>query len=340
MTSSIHANGEIYNSALMKIWEDIGKEKTDRILLQSLYGLESGMSMKDAAMLLYDADTFLYSGAHFCSIYRALVRKGLSDTFPTDLCRAIDTAIIVDAGGNKTICIGENISIGSDSSYNEAYTYIWTPIEGLGSPFTLVTPAFPTTTTFYTVEALYFDGTYNIDSVVVNVINCNIYVDAGDDVAICVGDTVAIGDAASFQNDLTYKWIEVGPDSTVSLPDSNVTQVFPGATTTYVLKAQMSDGSYNFDTVTIYVLPCDKIQVTNSEGFKYGENLVITFPSGSNKNSVEVFDVTGKRVFNYTGLIEQIYTLSGRLLLPGVYVLRMKSEGDKATKKVVKLTGR
>ncbi len=338
LASSIHSNGEIYNAALMKIWEDIGKEKTDRILLQSMYGLASNMSMKDAAMLLYDADTALYNGAHFCQIYRALVRRGLSDTFSTDLCRMVDPAIIVDAGGNKTICTGEEISIGNESTYNDDYTFIWSPIQGIGSPFTPVTPAFPETTTLYTLEALYFDGTYNIDSVIVNVLNCNIDVDAGSDAAICMGDTALIGSAASFQSDIAYTWIM--DSSTVSLKDSNVTQAFPNTTTDYILMAQMSDGSYNFDTVTVYVLPCDKIQVANSEGFKYGENLVITFPPGSGKNSVEVFDVTGKRVFNYTELTDQIYTFSGRLLLPGVYVLRMKSEGDKATEKVVKLTGR
>jgi len=338
LASSIHSNGEIYNAALMKIWEDIGKEKTDRILLQSMYGLASNMSMKDAAMLLYDADTALYNGAHFCQIYRALVRRGLSDTFSTNLCRMVDPAIIVDAGSNKTICTGEETNIGNESTNNDDYTYVWSPIEGIGSPFTLVTPAFPATTTFYTLEALYFDGTYNIDSVVVNVLNCNIEVDAGSDAAICTGDTVQIGTATSFQGDLAYKWIM--DSSTVSLKDSNITQAFPTTTTDYILKAQMSDGSYNFDTVTVYVLPCDKIQVTNSEGFKYGENLVITFPSGSGTNSIEVFDVTGKRVFNYADLTDQIYTLSGRMLLPGVYILRMKADGEKATKKVVKITGR
>lgn len=338
LTSSIHSNGEIYNAALMKIWEDIGKEKTDRILLQSMYGLASNMSMKDAAMLLYDADTALYNGEHFCQIYRALVRRGLSDTFSTDLCRMVDPAIIVDAGSNKTICTGEEVSIGNESTYSGDYTYIWSPMEGIGSPFTLATPAFPSTTTFYTVEALYFDGTYNIDSVVVNVLNCDIEVDAGDDAVICVGDTVLIGSSASFQSDLAYKWIM--DSSTVGVNDTNITRAFPNTTTDYILMAQMGDGSYNFDTVTVYVLPCDKIQVANSEGFKYGENLIITFPTGSGRNSVEVFDVTGKRIFNYTNLTDQIYTFSGRLLLPGVYVLRMKSEGDKATEKVVKLTGR
>ncbi len=253
LQSSIHANGEIYCSALMKIWEQIGKEKSDRILLQSLYGLASNISMKDAAMLLYDADTALYNGANFCVIHRALLERGLTDILSTVACRKLDQTIAADAGSDQTICAGDSITIGNPASFKIDYSYSWTPVSGLSSSQSLVIKASPPVTTVYTLEATSFGGSYNIDE------------------------------------------------------------------------------------ATVTVLRCD-IAILNSEGFKSGENLTIHLPYNSTDNTIEVFDILGRRLLRYEGLAEQTYTFNGSLLPAGVYIFRIQSNtGIKKTQKVIKV---
>jgi len=250
--TSFHRNGEIYNAALSRILQETGREKADKIVLQSLYYLTAGMNMKNAAMTLYEADSALYGGANFCEIYHALLWKGLTDSFPEQLCRVINPSVTVNAGADKTICAGDSVSIGDASFFKSEYTYSWSPAAGLGSPLSLVTNAAPAQSTAYLLSAVAFNGSYNVD------------------------------------------------------------------------------------TANITVLQCD-IQLLNTEGFKWGEDLIIKLPYNSDNNSIEVFDVHGKRVYRYAGLAEQSYTFSGNLLPAGAYVFRIKSETVKKEQKVVKV---
>jgi hypothetical protein len=249
---SIHEMGQIYSSAIAKILVELGREKTDKLLIQSLYGLAIGMSMKDAAMLLYDADTALYNGENFCVIYNALLERELTDLFSTQACFVLDTTISAKAGDDKTVCWGDSITIGDQSAFKQEYTYSWSPVAGLGSPLSLVT------------------------------------------------------------------------------------QASPNQTTAYVLTTSKFSGAFNFDTVTVEVLQCD-IRIINTEGFKYGEDLIILLPYDSDNNSVEVFDAMGKRILVASNLSEQTYALSGKLFAAGGYIIRVKAENGKKEQKVLKL---
>ncbi len=251
LQSSIHANGEIYSTTLALIFEELGREKTDKLLLQSLYGMAASMSMKDAAMLLYDADTVLYSGNNFCVIYNALLSKGLTDSFSAQLCIILNPSIDAKAGDDQTVCAGDSITIGDASSFKSEYAYSWSPAAGLGSPLSLITNA------------------------------------------------------------------------------------SPQQTTTYVLTASQFSGAYNLDTVTVNVLQC-AIRILNTEGFKSGGDLIIELPYNSDNNSIEVFDVFGKRIYRFDNLPGPSYTFSGSLLPAGGYILRVKAETAKCEQKVVK----
>lgn len=251
LQSSIHANGEIYSSALTRIFEELGRETTDKLLLQSLFGLAANMSMKDAAMLLYDADTSLYGGANFCVIYNALLSRGLTDTFNSQACKALNPLIEVNAGADKTVCAGDSVLIGDAESFKSEYGYSWSPAAGIGSPLSVVTNA------------------------------------------------------------------------------------APQQTTTYILTASQFSGAYNLDTVTVEVLQC-AIRILNTEGFKSGGDLLIELPYNSDNNSVEVFDVSGKRIYHYENLPGPSYTFSGSLLPAGGYIFRVKAEAAKHEQKVTK----
>jgi hypothetical protein len=60
----IHTAGQIWSAALMGIWDDLGRDVTDRLVLKSLYYLGSGATGPDAARAIVQADWDLYGGIH------------------------------------------------------------------------------------------------------------------------------------------------------------------------------------------------------------------------------------------------------------------------------------
>ena len=79
LSGNIFSDGGVYATALIDIRKEIGREETDRLVLQSLYGLATNMNMRQAASLLFEADSMLNQGAYFCAIYYALLQRGLTD---------------------------------------------------------------------------------------------------------------------------------------------------------------------------------------------------------------------------------------------------------------------
>jgi zinc metalloprotease ZmpB len=77
LTGSIHANGEIWSSVLMQIHNAIGREKTDSILLQSMYSYTANMTMPQAAQLFIQADSLLFNGANYPIICNYFQQRGL-----------------------------------------------------------------------------------------------------------------------------------------------------------------------------------------------------------------------------------------------------------------------
>jgi zinc metalloprotease ZmpB len=60
----IHTAGQIWSSALMGIWNDLGRDITDRLVIKSFYYLGSGTTGIDAAQAIIQADRDLYNGSH------------------------------------------------------------------------------------------------------------------------------------------------------------------------------------------------------------------------------------------------------------------------------------
>ena len=75
-----HDCGQIWSSALMKIWGDLGRDITDQLFLEThkLWGKEP--KMRDAATAFMKADLNLYNGSHLCQIYSRFQEHGLIDT--------------------------------------------------------------------------------------------------------------------------------------------------------------------------------------------------------------------------------------------------------------------
>ena len=75
---SYHFNGEIWSSALMEIWSAIGRELTDKLVLQSIYDFSNNMSMSQAAQLVIIADSNLNNGDHYTTICDIFDARGFS----------------------------------------------------------------------------------------------------------------------------------------------------------------------------------------------------------------------------------------------------------------------
>ena len=63
--ASIYDLGSYWASTLMAIRMDLGREVTDQLFLQSLYGSSLNMTLIDGARLILEADSLLFQGSHY-----------------------------------------------------------------------------------------------------------------------------------------------------------------------------------------------------------------------------------------------------------------------------------
>lgn len=78
-----HEHGQLWSSAMMTLWEAVGRDVAERLQLQQLYMNNNNMTLRDAARALLDADVMLYEGAHFAEIQSAFCKY---DLLPPDEC--------------------------------------------------------------------------------------------------------------------------------------------------------------------------------------------------------------------------------------------------------------
>ncbi len=171
ISPSIHANGEMWNTALMEIWDEIGRETTDKLMLQTLYALSPNMTLKNAAYEFIRSDSLMFGGSHFCQIYFPLLRRGLIDTVAELSCLLYDNTIEVNAGMDTVICGGDSILLGSNEvvSGNE---YRWQSTHGNFESFESNINVSPSENTTYILRVVTPQGRFNTDSVTITVNDC------------------------------------------------------------------------------------------------------------------------------------------------------------------------
>jgi len=153
----MHLASEIWSSALMQIWGDIGRTTTDQILLQSLYSYAAGMTMVDAAYLFLQADSLLNGGVNYCVIYQRFEDRGFLPPIPF-LCAYISSSSDVTCNGN---CDG--IAQVNTKGGTAPFSYLWD--DSLSQ--TTVT-ATGLCANFYTVKVIDFNGDTAFSTVVIN----------------------------------------------------------------------------------------------------------------------------------------------------------------------------
>ena len=105
--------------------------------------------------------------------------------------------------------------------------------------------AFPTDTTEYIVNATDINGCANSDTVSV-IVNPLPSAFAGNDVAICFGDTTTL----TATGGLNYSW---SPTDSLSNPLNDITQAFPIITTEYIVTVTDTNGCIQSDSIVVTV---------------------------------------------------------------------------------------
>lgn len=76
-SDNIYAACEIWSGALMDIFDAIGKENTDKMVLEALYGSTPDMTMPEAAQLILAAEETIFGGTFHETVYDLLDARGL-----------------------------------------------------------------------------------------------------------------------------------------------------------------------------------------------------------------------------------------------------------------------
>jgi hypothetical protein len=102
-----HNGGQIWSSALMKIWSDLGRDITDKLFLEMHLIWGTSPTMRSAAAAFMQADVNLYNGDHLCKIVARFKEHGLTD--PTINYVVAFTNQIVTTDTTVTSC--DNINV-------------------------------------------------------------------------------------------------------------------------------------------------------------------------------------------------------------------------------------
>jgi len=157
---SIHANGEIWSSALMEIWPIIGRKELDKIVFGSLYCYNSNTAMDAAAKLLIKADSLINNGKYHPQIWSSMHKFGF---LPYQ----------VFAGKDTSICEGSSVRLGDENLKLPQMSISWSPAESLSNPSIFNPTASPAEPTLYILTAINENTQERfIDSVFVNVERC------------------------------------------------------------------------------------------------------------------------------------------------------------------------
>lgn len=90
LTASSNNNREIWSTPLMKIWEKIGKEKTDRLILSHLFFQMPNTKMPEMAKIILKLDTQFYDAEYSNIIWKAFFEQGILPEIPVVMPINID----------------------------------------------------------------------------------------------------------------------------------------------------------------------------------------------------------------------------------------------------------
>lgn len=78
-STNIYTLGEMWNSAMSRIWGDWGAAITDQLMLESMHFLSNQTTLPEAALYMLAADTLLFNGIHASQICNRFQEQSILD---------------------------------------------------------------------------------------------------------------------------------------------------------------------------------------------------------------------------------------------------------------------
>ena len=166
-----------------------------------------------------------------------------SDTF--NLIVEVDSLPAINAGVDQAYCIGDTVQLQASG----AVSYSWSPVTGLSDPLIANPQVFVTTTTTYTVTGVGANGCFASDDIVITV-NPLPVIDAGNDLAICIGDTIILGGTPSGPASASYLWTPASGLNFDNIPNPIAA---PQVTTKYFLEVTDDNSCVAIDSIEVIV---------------------------------------------------------------------------------------
>ena len=158
---------------------------------------------------------------------------------------------------NAPVCKDSFLVIGDNGNYQ--YTWYLPDGSTVDSSHIFIEPALPEHSGTYIVKAVDSTGCISFDSVDVIVWQRPVFT-IQKDTSICLYDSAFLFPVFSVQGTAPYQYLWT-PYAFLSCPVCSSTYAFPYDTMTYVLKVTDANKCYNYDTVTINVLPRPEIDL-------------------------------------------------------------------------------
>jgi len=252
------------------------------------------------------SDTTIANPLAFPTVTTSYVVTGTD----TNSCSNTDTVVVnvnalptITAFSDTAVCSG--VSVQLNATGGSAYT--WVPAATLNNANIPNPIASPITTTTYQVTGVDTNGCSNVDSVTIT-INALPTVNAGTDVAICIGDTAQL--QASGGNG--YLWTPSAglSDTTISNP-----LAFPTVTTTYIVMGTDTNACEGTDTIVVTVNPLPTISagLTDTVYICNGDSAQLNATGGTSYVWTPNTNITNNTIANpfVFPLVTTIYYVTG-----------------------------
>jgi len=194
---------------------------------------------------------------------------------------------IINGGVDVTVCQGSNVTL----SANGANNYTWNNNIVNNIAFT---PNIGTTT--YTVSGTNLNGCVNTDQVAVTA-NSNPNVNAGNDIAICLGNSITLMGAGANP----FSWSNGVTDGLLFIPSA-------AGVTTYTVTGTSSVGCVNTDQLIVTVNGIPAVNAGNDQVLCEGSSVVLTGSgastyswSGGVNNGIQFTPTLGSTSYTVTG---------------------------------------
>ena len=194
-----------------------------------------------------DTVNILWTAPGTGSVFLKAVNQFGCESDPILINTTITPAPTVDAGSDVAICLGESVLLSGTTTSLPGYTSLWQPNTNVSNPTSMSTLVNPTVTTSYNLTVQRGTSCIGVDNITVTVDVGNI--DAGNDVTICLGDTVSLNAIGTGSN---FSWT---PNSTILPTNSASVQVWPDITTQYNVQFTSSNNCQAEDSVVVFVNP-------------------------------------------------------------------------------------